>query len=566
MPKQKTIGQIQFEQKQKQPITPHEQRIRIQKTKEEAKIEQQIQEIYEEAPIVEKIDVWSRSMAKKPYYAPTPEQVEEIIELAEQLPLEKAEKYVTYEPVQEEPKGVAEFLATEVSPAFQKGVATVVAELMGYSKEEKEALVEYAPKLLAVSEKVTARPLQPVKLIAGLVAPAESLVYGGERLISTYITHHEPITPRPPPTVTGGVIGTIFDAPSELQKAEEYGTSYMAGSLLGDLILGYAISKGIEKTPLGKPLMKFEEKIIGKFPEKIKKLFYKTELEVRRRYSPMMEPRYGRRADFMLKSDLADFIQKTGVKTGVVHTPYAATLEKSVVVQSGSSQLIMQTGKEATRRLPTVTLVEEVAQKVVPLAPKTVVTTVSKTVLAQVVNPFLYAGAAIPQLVKGVSWAEVTKPKLKPYPVMKASPLSDIIVGTRKKVTPLKKEVPIKKTAPIEIPVIDIDVLPVTKVEPVVKVTPAVSPIVEIVQVAKTTQVLETAQITRQQLRHVMSPTARLILGWPPERRKRKRKKKKRKPRKKAKWERYGYLYPVATESQAANWVFGKRKKGKRKK
>jgi hypothetical protein len=85
---------------------------------------------------------------------------------------------------------------------------------------------------------------------AGLVASGESLAYSIGTLAGLE-------TPRPPPTLVAGLIqavpasigaGELRASPQLEEMAEmEYGFTYAAASLLGDVIISYAIGKGVEK-------------------------------------------------------------------------------------------------------------------------------------------------------------------------------------------------------------------------------------------------------------------------------------------------------------------------------
>lgn len=211
-------------------------------------IEYRIKKIYEEAPVVRTKVREGKRFVFKEYYKPTPEQAEKIVELAEELPPEKREKYIVEAPrPKEEPKGIGEILG---GLSVQTPIFEFVAGITGLKGKKKEAFKEY---YFEVQPKVAPqlRPVEPIKFVGGVVTSVESAVYGGERLVSTYITHHEPITPRPPPTVTGGVIGTLLGRSSELERAKEYGGEYMAGSILGDILLSYATSWGMGKAWAG---------------------------------------------------------------------------------------------------------------------------------------------------------------------------------------------------------------------------------------------------------------------------------------------------------------------------
>jgi len=112
----------------------------------------------------------------------------------------------------------------------------------------------------------------PIELIAGPVAAVESAVYGGERLVSFFVTHHKPITPRPPPTYVSGAIGkTFFGREAELEQVMEYGPSYAAGTILGDVLVSYAVGKGV--TWVGGKTWVLTKKVV---PEAIKHPIYQA--------------------------------------------------------------------------------------------------------------------------------------------------------------------------------------------------------------------------------------------------------------------------------------------------
>jgi hypothetical protein len=277
---------------QTRPLTTEERERRRRITTRE----QQIQKTYEEAPVVRtKVREDGRFVFKE-FYKPTPKQAQRIVELAKGLPPEKRAKYIVEpSPPKEEPKGIAETLVSVRMEDVQSFIATGLADIAGLKGEKRERFLGTHAKLTSTLQPklVTGKPMpmfgEPVQTIGGMVAPFETIVYGGERLISAGITRHEPITPRPPPTVTGGLVGTALGAPSELQKVEEYGASYVAGTILGDVVLGYLAGKGAEKVwavskkipvlkkaPIFLERAKYGvvEKIVKRAPERIQKWYY----------------------------------------------------------------------------------------------------------------------------------------------------------------------------------------------------------------------------------------------------------------------------------------------------
>lgn len=528
-------------------------------------LEQQIIDIYKQAPIVEQRDIYSRSTAKKQYYAPTPEQQEQIISLAMQLPPEKRKKYVTYEPVKEAPKGLGEFLA---GISIQKPLAQFTSAITGTPVERIMQIQEMEKKVMPPS----LRPVEPVKEVGGWVASVEAPVYTVGRLLGLE-------TPRPPPTVSGGLIGkgvgAVTGQPSyELEQALAYGPEYARGTILGDiavsLALGWAAGKawsGLKKIPVVKkaPLAteRFGTRIIEKLPPKLKKLFYKTELEVQRRYDPraqyaMKQARY--RPHYTLTSDLGKFMRGTQVQTGVAYTPFSTTLAKTVEIPTKTGQVLLQkTTQEVAKQLPTLTLVKTVTPVVKAVAPKVVAVSVSPTILGKMVSPFLWAGAKYPSIMKTDIWSKagvkvkpypvVALPSIKPYPKTITDP--SLVSTPRIDSSAMVDEIMSPQTSPVVSPEV------VSKVVPTLAITPVVEQAQEIVQVPKQIQ----QQIQRQQLRQIQIQRQRLIKqqmqvpDWLMPRRRQKRKKKKRgKPL--DFYGRYKRFYPVATAKEFLEMMF----------
>lgn len=103
---------------------------------------------------------------------------------------------------------------------------------------------------------------------AGFVGSVESLVYPVMGVVGFK-------TPAPPPTLSGAVIetgiksiigGKITPSPQfeEIGKMK-YPVSYVAGSVLSDIIIGYGISKGVEKAVVQPVVKAFKHSRLEKF-------------------------------------------------------------------------------------------------------------------------------------------------------------------------------------------------------------------------------------------------------------------------------------------------------------
>lgn len=104
-------------------------------------------------------------------------------------------------------------------------------------------------------------PKHPLAPVAGVIASFESPIYTVGRLLGFK-------TPRPPPTFTGGLIGSMiqtgmaggllkvgWQSTEELKQVEQYGSEYTVGSIIGDIWFSYLLtktaqvaSKGVSKT------------------------------------------------------------------------------------------------------------------------------------------------------------------------------------------------------------------------------------------------------------------------------------------------------------------------------
>jgi len=499
MPPKKTMGQIQ----------------------EEKRVEQQIQQVYEESPV----KVQKKPGIKKPYYAPTPKQQQQIIELAEQLPPEKRAKYITYEEPKAEPKGIAETLMGTVIDVRTKVPISTIEELTG-----EKGVPRWFPIAPAYG---FAAPVG-----AGTVASVESLVYGGERLVSHFVTHHEPITPKPPPTQISGIIGASLGDPTEIHKVEEYGPFYAAGTVAGDILLSYVTGKGMEKAwaglkkipivkkaPLAAESLKHGvmETIMKKAPERLQKWYYGPyykEWKISQKLVWEKPPFAGYKEFYLTTETMLPtrppaeqwLLQTRGTPT----TPFSKTLEAAISKGGGMG------GLAATQQV--------VVTKYAKLSPFEMmyypVSDVSVRTGESLIKNLL-VGASLVGL-KGLATQH-----LKPYP---SAELISYPVST-----------------PTIKPIIDSASI----------VSPIMSPIVSPVQDVKVSQVQEVTQIQRQQLKQLQIQRQSLVrqqiqipdwlmLDRPTRRR---RKKKGTKPS--GFYGRYPRFYPVKGARETLEMLVG---------
>lgn len=295
--------------------------------------EKEIQQVYASSPIVTRGT--SRGKPVTRYYKPTPEQQAKILELAQKLPEERRKKYVAYEEAPEERKGVAENLMTTITDVKRAIPISVIEEMTG-----EKGVPRWMPIAPAYG---FAAPVG-----VGAIASVEAQVYGGERLVSHFVTHHEPVTPRPPPTHVSGVIGVALGDPTEMQKVEEYGPFYAAGTVGGDIAIAYLTGKGMEKAwsglkkiPVVKRGPQYVEKVgtqvIKKLPKRLQRYFVQEELIGRRptaiarqKYSAMKLGKFGvRRTPSITIENLSkSWAKGTQFVSGTAHTPFSVTLSK----------------------------------------------------------------------------------------------------------------------------------------------------------------------------------------------------------------------------------------------
>jgi len=141
-----------------------------------------------------------------------------------------------------EKKGIAESILSLPFPSY-KGPS-----LMGIISPETKKI----PLTATTSEfrRITGKTVHPLSGFAGLIASVESPVYILGRLAGFR-------TPRPPPTLTGGLIGKGLQAgvgwkSTELERTMAYGPEYAVGTIFGDIFVSYATGKAVSK--VAKPL------------------------------------------------------------------------------------------------------------------------------------------------------------------------------------------------------------------------------------------------------------------------------------------------------------------------
>jgi hypothetical protein len=130
----------------------------------------------------------------------------------------------------ETPEGV-EYLFV---PSEQKGLAE---SLLGLKLPTLGLREKLAPK--TPLEKTVTPTKHPLAMPAGAIASGESFVYGLARLAGFK-------TPRIPPTIISGLIGTPFGS-KELEETMGYGPEYAAGTIVGDVLISMAMGKAIGK-------------------------------------------------------------------------------------------------------------------------------------------------------------------------------------------------------------------------------------------------------------------------------------------------------------------------------
>ena len=164
-----------------------------------------------------------------------------------ELSSQKAEVQAAFEPELQkwretwQPKGLAERMMEIKIPSLNLGGK--LSDVLGLSPKAVGKLV-----LSPEGFKVPKTEFAPLAAPAGMVASVESLVYSVGQLAGIK-------TPRIPPTVTGGLVGSGFEsimggrlaASPELQQIVGMESAYGAGTLLGEVLLSYGIGKAAQK-------------------------------------------------------------------------------------------------------------------------------------------------------------------------------------------------------------------------------------------------------------------------------------------------------------------------------
>jgi len=337
-----------------------------------SKIEQQIEAIYQEAPVVRTRP--ARGKPVKQYYEPTPEQAEKIIELAVQLPPEKQAKYIV---VPTEPKSRRLTAPGEPFPSYPS--------YRGYG-------VTPITIISAKWQKIEPLAIREVRESVGEVGLTRTLMKGAEALqaakpwsmearypyMRTPMGEAEKFWAREAGYVPAGFVGTferyvrgdiptpstavlepIFDGGklSEAQFLLEH-PGYAFGGFIGEYaqakyIWGPALQKAwsglkrvpiVQKVPISIEKAKHSvvESIISKAPERIQKWYfgpYWKEWKVSQQLVWEKKPFVGY-PEFYLTTETmlptrppaeAWFIKFRGTPT----TPFAKTLEAAIAHGKG---------------------------------------------------------------------------------------------------------------------------------------------------------------------------------------------------------------------------------------
>lgn len=391
------------------------------------------------------------------------------------------------------------------------------------------------------------KPEKPQAPIAGLIAAFEAPAYSIGTLIGLK-------TPRVPPTFVSGVIGkgigAVVPYPStELERTMEYGTGYAAGTILGDIavtLLGAkAYQKVVAPTPIGKGISKVSEyvtsPIMKRLPERIQKLYYGVPYEQYKGYKEYSkavealrqqfpEPKY----PFELPKEYQEFWLQTQqplivkpeaekwyrLTTGEPTTPMSVTLGKVTKIKP-TPQVA---GAALAELEPHFFEWSEQAWKLPPALVGLRIT--SKTLVQPSTLQYLFGAGAVllPRAVTPTRKLEQPT-LLKPIRGQIMTPLT----------TPIEAITPIQATTPIQ------------------ALTPLATQILTPVQVATQLTTPTTPSPTPTITPTTPRPPSRgidvgrIILG--------------RKRKKPTRFGQYELLYPVATESQVARWIFGRKAK-----
>jgi len=508
------------------------------------------------------------------------------------------------------------------APFEMPSPATILFESVPALQEYRESVQEKGAvmTLMGGIEQVWGKPRYPY---LGLLPSAEEkrLAIKGtaEFLLGPIGTVESLIRPQVP-TVSGAVLEPLlFGKTTQAEFLAKHPT-YAMGEAIGEYLFGrYVVAPVVEKawaiTPkaIKAPVGKVGAKLLEKMPKRLKGLFVEEKQVSYWVKEPVEEPswmramsleklahkqwlgKYKPTYQLIVEGRARAFVESTKIPSGLVHTPYATTLEKVIggpsttVVTSGTQKLLLKTGTtEITKQLPKLTLQKTypaIAKQVAKQVPKIAYTQVAKTILKPtalsklitkvipIAIPSLvrYAGPKVPSkfAVKNV-WGEVAelKPypqeveiilKLKPYPQreeakLKIKSVSEVVSEPFVKLTP---EVTRKaKIEHIQLPKTIPSIMPIsatilgTKQEVGLLQKELQVQVQELVQVQKEVSVAKLIQAEG-----FITPKSPLIA---PPRKRKKWVKRKVKKVKKPLFGQYELLYPVATESEAARFILGK--------
>ena len=231
------------------------------------------QEIKEPTPTISPEEIWKRlPLEERKYYyvSGQPQMMPSAPRVGRETPALHEKEYTEYQLQKQEKKAAYERAQVSVfqesltafpRPPPEPTTREKLFEVMVQSNvaiqqitqkvaeiEYKVAKIQMGPKglaeLMASWETPTYSPYKwskgiyttrPLAFPAGIVASAESFFYSALRLGGM-------LTPRPPPTFTGGLVGKgveLFtrDPTYELEKTMGYGGEYAVGTLFGDVLL-----------------------------------------------------------------------------------------------------------------------------------------------------------------------------------------------------------------------------------------------------------------------------------------------------------------------------------------
>ena len=223
-------------------------------------------------------------------------------------------------------------------PPAQQPQPTQAQESLSMSERDWRKLMESeeyylnpekSPQIDPLTRHGIAVYLKTAEAGIGVVAGAESLVYGFGRLLGFQ-------TPTPPPTFLGGVLGTTISpatggfTTTPIAATTSRGFGYTMGTILFDVGTAWLIGKGLEKTPIGKALTKIETKVEAPF---IKGLA-KTDI------GKWILKKTGR-LEYVGASNVSSWGKSTYFGKGSTKTPMSVTLEKASLSKGGLLQQVL---------------------------------------------------------------------------------------------------------------------------------------------------------------------------------------------------------------------------------